>query len=68
MLRSMLEQLIKNVSILLQITCSMLLGFLSVLVVKRILTRMGIFDKEHACLTEAGPAKNQGCPWPGTLR
>jgi hypothetical protein len=26
----------------------------------------GIFDKEDACPTEVGPAKNQGCPWPGT--
>lgn len=26
----------------------------------------GIFDKEDACPTEAGPIENQGCPWPDT--
>jgi hypothetical protein len=62
------EHRIKNVSILLQVTWSMLLGFLSVLVVKKDSDMNGIFDKEDACLTEAGSAKNQGCPWPGTLR
>ncbi|MGW8121923.1 OmpA family protein [Roseivirga echinicomitans] len=26
----------------------------------------GVLDKEDACPTEAGPAENQGCPWPDT--
>ena len=26
----------------------------------------GILDKEDACPEEAGPAENQGCPWPDT--
>lgn len=26
----------------------------------------GVFDKEDACPTEAGPVENQGCPWPDT--
>lgn len=26
----------------------------------------GIYDKEDACPNQAGPAENQGCPWPDT--
>ena len=26
----------------------------------------GVYDKEDACPTEAGPAENRGCPWPDT--
>ena len=26
----------------------------------------GIYDKEDACPTQAGPAENKGCPWPDT--